>query len=492
MIGFGVPSSVNSLFGMSWQPGVQTPTANEYAVGSYYTVNNEGSALRRAPPTMVTSGEQNTRSDLSSAWAGFYRELEKSNSFYDQLYKQRQQVDPAMQQYISIAGMPFRQATSQPADLLQQTLCMAYSPPQASSETSETSIFPADILPFVGSTPPPPHEYEHFLESLLTDTASDVPVPGLQQTSPQRTQLEVPDMNAAAAPQGSNNQWQVLDALDLDHVLMQADAEAASENSASSPQLQLPSAMGGLAAAVTPSHGSGNTAAVLRHQAPPSNFTQRLTSRSLAGRGLRGSKRKNRNVSSAAHSAAPSVSPAHSQTGDDNPAKKRRIQDESSTDWAAAPVTTPASPQTAQAGPGKKQRTAAPAKKRAAKHSAETHSSLPQLSPAEIAQAKEDGLVFARVGNYAAWPAQRPTAEQLDLLNDHADSSSADRVFVVFYGKHDFNMVSQSRVNMSFEDGLRKCKLKRGSALEVAVNEAINHIRAKIAMHHQAAAQIYC
>jgi len=76
---------------------------------------------------------------------------------------------------------------------------------------------------------------------------------------------------------------------------------------------------------------------------------------------------------------------------------------------------------------------------------------------------------------------QRPTAEQLDLLNDHADSTPTDRVFVVFYGKHDFNMVSQSRINMSFEDGMRKCKPKKGSALEVAVNEAINHIRARVA-----------
>ena len=87
---------------------------------------------------------------------------------------------------------------------------------------------------------------------------------------------------------------------------------------------------------------------------------------------------------------------------------------------------------------------------------------------------------------------QRPTAEQLDLLNDHADSSAADRVFVVFYGKHDFNMVSQSRVNMCFEDGLRKCKPRKGSALEVAVNEAVNHIRARLTRPDQEAAQIYC
>ena len=87
---------------------------------------------------------------------------------------------------------------------------------------------------------------------------------------------------------------------------------------------------------------------------------------------------------------------------------------------------------------------------------------------------------------------QRPTAEQLDLLNEHADSSPADRQFVVFYGKHDFNMVGQSRINMSFEDGLRKCKLRKGSALEAAVNEAVNHIRARVARPNQTAAQIYC
>ncbi|KAL0041735.1 hypothetical protein WJX79_002650 [Trebouxia sp. C0005] len=253
---------------------------------------------------MMRSDEPDTRPDLGSAWAGFYRDLETRNSYYDRLYKYGQPFNAETGQYISIAGMPFRQAVSltcQPADLLKQTLCLAYSPPHASSETSNSSTFPPDTLPFVDSAPPPPHEYEHFLGSLLADTASDIPLPAL----------------------------------------------------------------------------------------------------------------------------------------------------------------------------GKKQRSGAHSKRRAAKRSTESHSSLPQLSPAEIAQAKEDGLVFARVGNYAAWPAQmqRATAEQLHLLNDRADSSPADRVFVVFYGKHDFNMVSQSRINMSFEDGLRKCKLKKGSALEEKTEE---------------------
>ena len=304
--------------------------------------------------------------------------------------------------------MPFRQAVSltcQPADLLKQTLCLAYSPPHASSETSNSSTFPPDTLPFVDSAPPPPHEYEHFLGSLLADTASDIPLPalGLQQTPPQHMQLQVPDTNAAAAPQGPNNQWQLMDALDLDQVLMQAHAAAASENSPTSPQLQLPTAPGSMN-----SHESGNTAAVLRQQSPPSTLTQHTMSKSLAGRGLRGRKRKSANVSPAAPSLAPSVSPAQSRYGDDSPAKKRRVQDESSAAQAAAPVTTPTSPQIAQAGTGKKQRSGAHSKRRAAKRSTESHSSLPQLSPAEIAQAKEDGLVFARVGNYAAWPAQVP------------------------------------------------------------------------------------
>ena len=350
--------------------------------------------------------------------AGFYRDLETRNSYYDQLYNQTQQVNPSVEQYVTIGGLHFRQAANyakQPSSLLQQTLCMAHSPPQASSETSATSIFPADSLPFVGSATHPPHEYDHFVGSLLMDAVPDIPLPAidLQQTSPQHPQLQVPDTNAAAAPQDTNNQFQFMDALDFDQVLTQADTEGASENNTPFPQLQQPTAP-----SVTHSHESANTAAVLRHQSPPSTLTQRTTSRPLAGRGLRGRKRKSTSESpaAAAHSAAPSMSPAESQTGDVNPAKKRRVQDESSASEAAAPVTTPTPPQTAQAGTGKKQRSGAPAKKRAAKRSAETHSPLPQLSPAEIAQAQEDGLVFARVGNYAAWPAEVPLTLALSRL----------------------------------------------------------------------------
>ena len=39
-------------------------------MGSYYTVNNEGSALRRAPPAMVRSDEPDSRIVLGSALAG--------------------------------------------------------------------------------------------------------------------------------------------------------------------------------------------------------------------------------------------------------------------------------------------------------------------------------------------------------------------------------------------------------------------------------------
>ena len=97
MLGVGVQSSVNSLFGMSWQPGTCSPAdrligvvlrfclhfkcascspagfqsfaANEHTVGSYYTVNNEGSGLRRAPPAMMRFDERDTRSELGSALA---------------------------------------------------------------------------------------------------------------------------------------------------------------------------------------------------------------------------------------------------------------------------------------------------------------------------------------------------------------------------------------------------------------------------------------
>ena len=340
---------------------------------------------------------------IFQSFAGFYRDLETTNSYYDQLYNQGQKVDPAVEQYITIGGMHFRQAASnnsQPANLLQQTLCVAHSPPQASFETSATSSFPADALLFVGSAPLPPHEYDHFVGSLLMDAVPDIPLPAidLQQTSPQHTQLQVPDTSAAPAPHSSHNQFQFMD----------ADTEGSSEHSATSPQLQLPTAP-----SMTPSNESADTAAVLSHESTPSILTQRTTSKPLAGRGLRGRKRKSTNVSPAAHS----MSPAESQTGDDNPAKTRRVQDGSSAAEAAALVTTPTSTQTAQAGTGRKQRSGAPAKKRAAKRSAETHSPLPQLSPAELAQAKEDGLVFARVGNYAAWPAQVPFTLALPKLS---------------------------------------------------------------------------
>lgn len=101
MFGVGVQSSVNSLFGMSWQPGTPGPadrligavlrfnfhgkyascspagfqniTANEHTMGSHDTVNNEGVGLRRAPPAMMRSDEPDTRPDLGSAWAGELR-----------------------------------------------------------------------------------------------------------------------------------------------------------------------------------------------------------------------------------------------------------------------------------------------------------------------------------------------------------------------------------------------------------------------------------
>ncbi len=98
MLGVGVQSSVNSLFGMSWQPGTSSPadrligavlrsnlhvkyascspagfqnsTANEHTVGNYYTINNEGSGLRRAPPAMMRFDERDTKSELGIALAG--------------------------------------------------------------------------------------------------------------------------------------------------------------------------------------------------------------------------------------------------------------------------------------------------------------------------------------------------------------------------------------------------------------------------------------
>ena len=91
---------------------------------------------------------------------------------------------------------------------------------------------------------------------------------------------------------------------------------------------------------------------------------------------------------------------------------------------------------------------------------------------------------------YMAVQVQQPTTEQLNLLPRQSRPIPADSSFVVFFGQHDFNVVSQSRITVSFEDGLRKCKARRGSALSTAVSEAVKFIQARVARARQTPALI--
>ena len=82
---------------------------------------------------------------------------------------------------------------------------------------------------------------------------------------------------------------------------------------------------------------------------------------------------------------------------------------------------------------------------------------------------------------YIAVQVQQPTAEQTNLLPRLSRTIPTGSSFVMFCGRHDFNVVSHSRITVSFEDGLRRCKAKRGSTLSNAVSEAVNFIKARAA-----------
>ncbi len=85
---------------------------------------------------------------------------------------------------------------------------------------------------------------------------------------------------------------------------------------------------------------------------------------------------------------------------------------------------------------------------------------------------------------------QVPSELQLNALNLQP-LSLVDKSFAVFFGRHDYNVVKNSKI-VPFEVGLLKCKAARNSALERAVQEAIGHIKALVANPHQTAAQIWC
>ena len=91
---------------------------------------------------------------------------------------------------------------------------------------------------------------------------------------------------------------------------------------------------------------------------------------------------------------------------------------------------------------------------------------------------------------YMAVKVQQPTAEQMNLLPRQSRPIPIDSSFVMFFGQHDFNVVNDSRITVSFEDGLRRCRARRGSALSTAVSEAVDFIKARLARGRQTPALI--
>ena len=80
----------------------------------------------------------------------------------------------------------------------------------------------------------------------------------------------------------------------------------------------------------------------------------------------------------------------------------------------------------------------------------------------------------------------------MNTMNSSADQVPSEKSFVVFFGKHDYSFVNNSRMNKFFEDGLRRYKPKKNAVLNAAVEEAVTHIKSRVAMPDQTDAQIWC
>ena len=219
------------------------------------------------------------------------------------------------------------------------------------------------------------------------------------------------------ATQHANETHENIDDVDIDGLFMEADRlGAATDGDASLLHVlqQQPTA-----AASASLDQTGSAQLDIRRQSPTPDPSHQTSSSSAQARRA-GQKRKGRHESPPSQAGAPSISPALSQTTHSRPAKKHRGEDVSSAGQPeAAPRGTPDVPEATHLRPVRKQKAAqssgaqkrrgadaTPARQRAAKRAAKTASPFPELSPDEIAQAKADGIVWARIGNYESWPAQ--------------------------------------------------------------------------------------
>ena len=82
---------------------------------------------------------------------------------------------------------------------------------------------------------------------------------------------------------------------------------------------------------------------------------------------------------------------------------------------------------------------------------------------------------------------QTPTSSQLTSLNLRLGDLH-DKLFMVFFGQHDYNVVSKTKV-MPFEEGLRR--VKGDSLWQAAVHEAVQYVKDRAAGLPSANAHIW-
>ena len=292
------------------------------------------------------------------------------------------------------------------------------SPQHTTSDMSTNTMFVDDMhFEPPGPSSPPPPEYHDFLQGIVLGLQSDTDSLVTAQQSLEHQQQQVPPIMAPADPSASETS-ESFDDVNIEDLFMEADTLVAATQgdiiAASLPQ-QVPTA-----ASLAALDQTGSAQLDVRHQSSTPDSIHHQSAPSSVQVRRAGEKRKSRRASPLARADVPSISPALSQTRHGWPARKRRSEDESSAAQPnAAPTAHPTLPETARLRPAKRQKVAqsssankarvpdaTPARKRVVKRAARPPSSFPELSQQEIAQARADGMVWARLGSYEAWPAQ--------------------------------------------------------------------------------------
>ena len=276
----------------------------------------------------------------------------------------------------------------------------AHSPEWTTSDISTTSIFD-DLFfePLSGPSSPPSADYHDFVQGFVLSPVSDSLVTA-QQPIEQQQHPSPPNMAPAAPP--ASDVHQKMDEVNIGDLFMEADTLGAdTPGHAGLPHLpqQVPTA-----ASLPVLDQTGSTQLDIRRHSPSPDPIHQTHTRE----------------SPPPQAGVSIISPALSQTiGMGRPTRKRRSEDVSMVSQpTTGPTLTPSGTETARLRPAKRRKATStdanqkkvpavtPARKRAAKRAARPASPFPELSQVEIAQAKADGMVWAKIGSYDAWPAQ--------------------------------------------------------------------------------------